>query len=190
MYCGSNKTALMSQELISRAMMRLIQEKPFTQISVSELCKTAGISRQTFYSLFTSRENVMVFALHARCGCGADPELSLRESGADPRPASREDRLRSLCRGYSQYLYRNRDLIRILAENRIDYLLYDSLYDLFNHADCLFGSLDACARSYASGFYAGGVSCVARQYAREGCAASPQQLEDLLMRLFSGALFE
>ena len=63
MYCGSNKTALMSQELISRAMMRLIQEKPFTQISVSELCKTAGISRQTFYSLFTSRENVMVFAL-------------------------------------------------------------------------------------------------------------------------------
>ena len=180
MYCGNNKTALMSQELISRAMMRLIQEKPYAQISVSELCKAAGISRQTFYSLFTSRENVMIFTLHARCAC--EPETS-------PQTASRQETLRAVCHGYSEYLFRNRDLIRILAENQIDYLLYDSIFEMLSHADCLFGHLDGCTRSYASSFYAGGVSCVARQYAREGCAASPGELEELLLRLFSGSLF-
>ena len=49
MYCGRNKTALTSQRQIAEAMMRLIQDKPYAQISVSELCKEAGISRQTFF---------------------------------------------------------------------------------------------------------------------------------------------
>ena len=65
MYCGTNKTALQSQRQIAEAMMALIQQKPYAQITVSELCKAAGISRQTFYTLFTSRENVMVFTLQA-----------------------------------------------------------------------------------------------------------------------------
>ena len=66
MYCGNNKTALQSQRQIAEAMMALLGQKPFSQISVSELCKIAGISRQTFYTLFTSRENVMVFTLQSR----------------------------------------------------------------------------------------------------------------------------
>lgn len=182
MYCGNNKTALMSQEQISQAMMRLIRQKPYAQISVSELCKAAGISRQTFYSLFTSRENVMIFTLQAQCGC--------QEAEEKRRPVSSPgESLREICRGTSEYLYRNRDLIRILTDNHIDYLLYDTFHELLSQADCLWGRMDECTRSYASSFYAGGVSCVARQYAREGCAASPQQLEELLIRLFSGSLF-
>ena len=38
MYCGSNKTALQSQRQIARAMMALIREKPYAQITISELC--------------------------------------------------------------------------------------------------------------------------------------------------------
>ena len=73
MYCGSNKTAMASQRQIAEAMMRLIQEKPYAQITISELCKSAGISRQTFYTLFSSRENVVTFTLQAQY-CYA-PEL-------------------------------------------------------------------------------------------------------------------
>lgn len=35
MYCGSNKTAMASQRQIAEAMMRLIQEKPYAQITIS-----------------------------------------------------------------------------------------------------------------------------------------------------------
>ena len=80
MYCGTNKTALQSQRQIAAAMMALIQEKPYAQISISELCKTAGISRQTFYSLFTSRDNVMVFTLQERC-C-YEPDAAQRGAAA------------------------------------------------------------------------------------------------------------
>jgi len=179
MYCGNNKTALSSQRLVAQAMMRLIQEKPYSQISVSELCKTAGVSRQTFYSLFTSRENVVVFTLQAQSSCCLEP----------PRASGRSDRLRCLSRACSEYLVRNRRLIRLLVDNRIDYLLHDSFEEALLSEEGLFGGADSCLKKYASGFYAGGITCVARQYALEGCAAGADQLEELLMALFTGQAF-
>lgn len=181
MYCGSNKTALSSQRQISQAMMRLIREKPYQQITISELCKAAGISRQTFYSLFTSRENVMVFTLQAGYCCA--PDIESRRESCDAHG------LRALCRGYSEYMFRNRDLIKLLVDNRIDYLLYNSFFDSLDGCDCFLSAVEPCTRRYAASFYAGGISCVARQYAQEGCTTTPDRLEELLMTLFTGALF-
>ena len=183
MYCGSNKTAMGSQRHIAEALMRLMQEKPFSQISVSELCREAGISRQTFYTLFSSRENVMIFTLQAQC-------CDLQKSGEAHREAAcKRDRLQTLCVGYSRYLVSNRDLIRKLVENQLDYLLYDSFFETLNSSECLFSDADPVLRRYAAGFYAGGVSRVARQYALDGCCASENQLQQLLVQLFTGTLF-
>ena len=182
MYCGTNKTALQSQRQIAEAMMALIQQKPYAQITVSELCKAAGISRQTFYTLFTSRENVMVFTLQANYCDGpeiAGPARACDEGGA----------LQWLCRGYSEYMLRNRRLIKLLVDNHIDYLLYDSFFEAMDGCECFLPKLDPCTRSYAASFYAGGIACVARRYAQEGCAATADSLTQLLMTLLSGRLF-
>ena len=63
MYSGKNRTALLSQQLIGDAMMRLLNRLAFDQISISDLCREAEISRQTFYSLFDSKENVVIYEL-------------------------------------------------------------------------------------------------------------------------------
>ena len=182
MYCGTNKTALQSQRQIARAMMALIQVKPYQQITVSELCKTAGISRQTFYSLFTSRENAMVFTLQVNY-CDA-PEIARPEHTCDADSA-----LRWLCRGYSEYMMKNQRLIKLLVDNHIDYLLYDSFFEAMDSCECFLPRTDPCTRSYAASFYAGGIACVARRYAQEGCTTTAEDLEALLMTLLSGRLF-
>lgn len=182
MYCGTNKTALQSQRQISAALMALLGEKPYAQISVSEICRAAGVSRQTFYTLFTSRENVMTFTLQANACDG--PELT-----APQPPACRGDRLRWLCRGYSEYMLRNRALIKLLVDNGIDYLLYDNFFEAMDGCGCFLPQVDPCARGYAASFYAGGIACIARRYAQEGCESSGEQLEALLMTLLSGSLF-
>ena len=181
MYCGSNKTALQSQRQIAGAMMELIREKPYTQITVSELCKAAGISRQTFYSLFTSRENVIVFGLQTN-SCES-PELPSEDAHDDAGP------LRLLCRAYARYMVRNRDLIKLLVDNRIEYLLYDSFLASMDRCGCFLPHTDVCVRGYAASFYAGGVTYLARRYASEGCTGTAEELEKLLMTLFTGALF-
>ena len=182
MYCGTNKTALQSQKQTSEAMIFLLREKPFAQITVSELCRLAGISRQTFYSLFSGREDVMVFTLQAQYCEDLSPDVP-------DEPAGRDETLRWLCRSYSTYILRHKALIRLLVENRIDYLLYDSLFDALMRCDCLLEGVDPCTRRYAAGFLAGGVTSVARCYAQEGCTSSGSRLESLLETLLSGRLF-
>ena len=182
MYCGTNKTALQSQRQIAQAMMTLIQVKPYHQITVSELCKAAGISRQTFYSLFTSRENAMVFTLQVNY-CDA-PEIARPEHTCNAGSA-----LKWLCRGYSEYMMKNQRLIKLLVDNHIDYLLYDSFFEAMDSCECFLPCTDPCTRSYAASFYAGGIACVARRYAQEGCTTTAEDLEALLMTLLSGRLF-
>ena len=181
MYCGSNKTALQSQRQIAQAMMELIRQKSYARITVSELCKTAGISRQTFYSLFTSRENVIVFTLQANACDG--PQL------ARPEPADGKSALQRLCRGYGEYLRQNRELIKLLVENDLEYLLCDSFLESLRSCACFLPGTDPCLRAYAASFYAGGIALLARRYAQEGCTGTAEELEGLLMTLMTGSLF-
>ena len=86
-------------------------------------------------------------------------------------------------------MLRNRELIKVLVDNHIDYLLYDTFFETLSGCECFLSAVEPCTRRYAASFYAGGVSCVARRYAQEGCTTTADQLEELLMTLFTGALF-
>ena len=44
MYEGCNKTAIASQAAIAEALIELMKDKPYSRISVSEICKRAGVS--------------------------------------------------------------------------------------------------------------------------------------------------
>ena len=53
----------MSQKCIKEAFFALLKEKNFQDITISDLCKKADISRQTFYSLFKNKENILIYEL-------------------------------------------------------------------------------------------------------------------------------
>ncbi|RRG07860.1 MAG: TetR/AcrR family transcriptional regulator [Lactobacillus sp.] len=59
MYAGTNPTALRSQTLLVDAMFTLLQHDTFADITVSQLTQEAQLSRQTFYQIFTSKEDVI-----------------------------------------------------------------------------------------------------------------------------------
>lgn len=179
MYCGSNPTALLSQQQLAEAMFRLLGEKPFAAISVSELCRTAGVSRQTFYSLFESKESVVAYALTERC-CYS-PE---REQG------NGVGSLRQMCAEYSRYLHSHAEFLRTLAENDIIYLLYDSLRDSFLDCGCFLSERSQEARAYAADFMAGGFTSIARTFLRTGGMTDPAVLGELAYKLFCGELLD
>lgn len=176
MYSGTNKTALASQSQISDAMMRMIQTTPYAEITISALCKEAGISRQTFYTLFYTRENVLLSVLNAPDGI-----VSKLAADADAGMAA-------FCRSVSIGLCGNRQLIRTLVNNKLDCLLYESLCEALESNEGFPKDADDFSRPYAAGFCAGGICGVARRYAREGCTADADTLEALLLRLFRGEM--
>ena len=128
-YCGHNKIALASQRQISQALYELMLEKRFAEISISEICRRADVSRQTFYKLYESKENILLDYLD---GKGYAPEaepLSPEEnSGTEACSSGRDFCLKSFCCEYSRYLVEKRELLRLLAENNITHLLTDSMY--------------------------------------------------------------
>ncbi|MGN0998737.1 MAG: TetR/AcrR family transcriptional regulator, partial [Faecousia sp.] len=56
----NNAKSAASIAAIKCAMLELVAEKPYLQISVAELCKKAGLNRTTFYSHFSSVHDVLV----------------------------------------------------------------------------------------------------------------------------------
>lgn len=64
MYNGSNKTALKSQQRILEAMLNLMEEEKYDDITIKNICKKAEISRQTFYYLFNSKDEIVIYYLN------------------------------------------------------------------------------------------------------------------------------
>lgn len=51
--CITEKTAI-GQKQITESLLQLMQIKPFSEITVTQLCRHAGVSRRMFYYLFTN----------------------------------------------------------------------------------------------------------------------------------------
>lgn len=64
MYTGTNKTALKSQQRILDALLSLIHEEKYEDITIKNICKKANISRQRFYFLFDSKEEIVIYYLN------------------------------------------------------------------------------------------------------------------------------
>lgn len=64
MYHGTNKTALKSQKRILEALLTLMEQEEYNNITVKNICKQANISRQTFYYLFESKEEIVIYCLN------------------------------------------------------------------------------------------------------------------------------
>lgn len=178
MYQGNNKTALSSQRQIADALFGLLEEEPYADISVSAICKRASVSRQTFYSLFRSKDNVVVYLLRKDC---------CYSPGAG-RPGAPYT-LRDMCRGFSRYILEQAEIIRLLTGNQITQLLYGSLYDAITDCDCFLAGISPSVRPYAADFIAAGFTSIARIYAGQRDRISAGELEEIIYALFRGRLF-
>ena len=61
----TNPIALQSKNMYVSALLELMNEKPYNQISISELSDKADLSRRTFYRLFNSMDEILLFHIHS-----------------------------------------------------------------------------------------------------------------------------
>lgn len=101
MYQGSNPIALQSQQMIVDALLNLMEKKEFSKINVKELCSSAMISRQTFYTLFGSKEEVI--GLHLDSLFDSFVERFLQNK--------KEFTVQELCENTIRYLIENKHLL-------------------------------------------------------------------------------
>lgn len=57
--CTTERSAL-QQRQIETCFLSMLQKHPYNEITVSDLCEQAGLSRKTFYRLFGSKDDVLI----------------------------------------------------------------------------------------------------------------------------------
>lgn len=63
MYEGGNAKALQSQRWLAESLVALMQKQRYEKITIQQICDGAGLSRQTFYNVFDSKEEILHFYL-------------------------------------------------------------------------------------------------------------------------------
>ena len=63
MYSGNNPIALQSRAWLVDALLELMKTTPYDKITVRDICRKADLSRQTFYNLFQSKEEILYYQL-------------------------------------------------------------------------------------------------------------------------------
>lgn len=175
MYQGTNKTACASQRQIAAAMLELMREQPYDSLSVLQICKRAGISRPTFYSLFQSKENVVAFLLMQDC-CDTPDEN-----------CSETDMLRALCHGFEAYVMRQEDLLRLLSANHILQFLQGTLTEIFSGCECFSACGQDDLKPYAPAFVAAGLTSIVETWLCDHTGQSG--IEDIAYQMLRGAFY-
>ncbi|MBR6114485.1 MAG: TetR family transcriptional regulator [Oscillospiraceae bacterium] len=176
MYQGTNPSALDSQRRIAGAMMDLMTARPYDAISVAALCRTAGVSRQTFYTLFRSRENVITYLLS-------------QDAGNAPVDCSNLDAmLHAYCRSYTQFVVRKEPVLRQLAANGMMSVLFRLFSASIQRINYLQRYVCEELRPYLAGYVAAGLTSITLTYL---CSdTDPDTLESVAYTLLKGQLFD
>ena len=113
--CTTEKAALQQRKL-EECLLSVMQDKPYSEITVSSLCEQTDLSRKTFYRLFESKQDVLDSLI----------DRTLREYIRYPLPQSPDaaevsaDLLSFYC-----FWLEQRKLLDALSKNGMSTMLYD-----------------------------------------------------------------
>lgn len=165
-------------ERISAALFSLLREKPFNDISVTEICKAAGVARKTFYRNFTSKADVV--------GLGVDEMFRQLKAS--------HDLLISDVRSLYLFCYEWFNAHVEIAEAFRDSELFPTLVKKIR--DCVEAALNDTAHNavafaptlvpYYLDFIATGIATVFQGWVVGGRKQSPETMSQLTERLLSG----
>lgn len=112
MYQGNNPSALRSREFIREALIRLLSNHLYAKISIKDICSEADLSRQTFYQIYNSKDEIMAY--HFECLF-----LTFKDDCADLKNIS----VREIVTQFFTFFYQEKSFIKILIENNLTYYL-------------------------------------------------------------------
>lgn len=179
MYRGSNPTALQSQSMIIQALLALMQEESFAKITVKAICSRAMVSRQTFYSLFDSKEEVI--GLHLDKLFEIYRERFLREEQSCT--------IRSLCDSIVSCLVEQREIVKLIVDNRLDTIAKEKTESYLSQLVALFRTPGREDMDYAIAFMAGALMNVTALAVRRNDFGDGKKISALIEQIITGRYF-
>lgn len=155
-----NEAHDMVLESLTQAILQLMTQKPLAQINVSELCERAGVSRVSFYRNYSSKQDILVQYL-SQC-----TETWFAEFSKKPE----DEFIRTFSAELLEQYRKNADLIRLLYDNGVGYLLKEHIF-----ACCKLNEITEPEEAYPRAVLAGAVYGLVDEWIRLGMEALPER---------------
>ena len=171
-----NPIAQRSQAWLTDALLSLMSQKPYADISITEIAARADLSRRTFYRLFDSREDVLAHWMETQYAVFCDRL----------RAEAPTDYL-GVIRLYFTFWNERREILSLLWKNDLFPLLSRQCARYFPEVFCRIKADTPLARDpdalrYAMSFSAGGLVSVLARWAEEGMRRTPDEMMRLIER--------
>ena len=177
MYEGNNPTALQSRNWLITALIELMQEVPYDKISVITICKKADLSRQTFYNLFRTKDDLLHFYLRQQC------EAKFQEM-VKHRTLSVED----MVTAFADVLQSNAPLLKLMIENQLEQIISEEIAGcviLFGRHFAFQGRNDDTF-PYGAAFLSGALAQTLIFWFKQADPVSLEELSSILQDIISG----
>lgn len=178
MYKGNNPTALQSQEMIIKGILSIMENKSFESITIKSICEHSLVSRQTFYSLFNSKEEVL--ELHFDKMFDLFIERFTRNN---------INTIRDICFEFVTYIEGDRDFIKLLINNNLTHIMTLKFEQYLIEIGNTLNADRKYMYEYAMAFMAGALVEVVARYIRHGENIDQENLAFLIEKILKGEYF-
>lgn len=176
-YCATPESAARQRELEQR-FLTLLQQMPFSQITVGDLCDFAGLSRKTFYRYFSSKEG---------CLCAMLDHVIMDSAIYFLEKSTSRKQLQAVFTRFFTYWQQQAGLLDALRRDNLEVRLVERAIRYVsgeeNQLLCYFGG-NRQDLSQLSVFYVSGMMGLTLSWHRGGFAATPGQMAAIAEELF------
>jgi AcrR family transcriptional regulator len=173
--CSTEKTA-QQQLKFEQVFQQMLLEGYYDDITISELCRRAGLSRKIFYRLFEKKADVLYSML--------DRALLESDCYTPEEPGSHTELYRFL-----SYWLQKKDLLDAMQKNRTGNLLTDRAIqiakDQLSSPVRSFGPKEIQGRPEAIVFYLSGIFSTLLIWHEQGFNQSVEDLEKLMLTILT-----
>ncbi len=177
-----NPISARSKRLITEALLSIMEEEPFSKISIRDIVEKAGLTRQTFYHNFDSKEAVVLHKLD-----------ELFEEYFQFLVDNRVTKLEDVIWLYFRFWQKNDSFIKILMKNNLVYLLeirYPEYFKLVQMVYLRDVSLSEHECEYAYAFVCGAIINLLVTWVRSGEIMTPKEMSVFIMDIVDGKLYD
>lgn len=177
---ATNPLAIRSQEWLASALLALMEEKEFKDISIKEIAEKADLSRRTFYRVFETKEDPLIWHLN-----------TLYEEFLTLLRQQECHQFHDVLALYLSFWYQHAHLFALLKRSELlpfilnQYLrVFPEVFQIVKGDYPLSQNADALA--YAMAFSAGGLLSVLVKWADDGMTKTPNEIlemVDIMMQL-------
>lgn len=174
---SENPISIRSKNWLTNALFDLMKEKPYEKISIREISEKAGLTRQTFYHNFSSKEMLLMYK--------SDQLFSEFYAYIYKNNINNIEDLSVL---FFRYWQNHKEFLNVIIDNNMEHILTHRYPDYLKTINILNveESLNETQQEYVYAFFSGALIYLLCKWVKKGMKCGPREMAGIIQGVLDG----